>query len=132
MNPVKANISDNEGDYKFSSYNEYLNQNGFINSKILDIVFNSRQEYLEKFNNIKYQAINHEKEKVNLEEELKKFVNQKNLKYNQIQKEGLLIKQFISYLIANEYEFTKKELASVLNISRANLYRKLNEGENKI
>lgn len=131
MNPVKAKISDKEGDYKFSSYNEYLNQNGFINSNILDMVFNSKEEYLEKFYTIKYQIMNLEKEKVNLEEAFKKFIIQRNLKSNQIPKDALLIKQFISYLISNEYEFTKKEIACVLNISRASLYRKLNEGENK-
>ena len=37
-----------------------------------------------------------------------------------------LIKQFISYLISNESEFKKQEIAKVLNISRAKLYRKLN------
>lgn len=55
----------------------------------------------------------------------------KKLKSNQIQKDSLVIKGFIAYLISNEYEFTKKDIAKVLNISRSNLYLKLNEGEKK-
>ena len=110
MNPVKAKIVHNEKEYKFSSYNDYLNKTNFINSKILNLIFNSEDNYLDKFKSIKYQSMNFEKENIN-------SIN--------------FIKKFINYLIVNEYNFSKAEIATILNISRATLYRKLKEGDDK-
>ena len=53
MNPVKAKIVDSEEKYKFSSYNDYINKNNFINSKILNLVFLSEENYIEKSKSIK-------------------------------------------------------------------------------
>ena len=77
-------------------------------------------------NSINYEPLHLEKETINLVEVLKKFLVQENIKLEQIKKDNLLIKKFISYLISNEYEFKKKDVAKILNISRAQLYRKLN------
>lgn len=126
MNPVKAGISKKEEDYKFSSYKDYISKTGNVNDKLLKIVFNQEKEYLKIMNSINYEPLNLEKEDINLEEILKKFLVQENIKLEQIQKDNLLIKRFISYLISNEYEFKKKDVAKILNISRAKLYRKLN------
>lgn len=126
MNPVKAGISKKEEDYKFSSYKDYLNKNGIINSKLLEIVFNQNREYLKIIDSIKYEPLNLEKEQIDLEEILESYLIEKNIKMCILQKDSLLIKQFISYLISKEYEFKKQDIAKVLNISRAKLYRKLN------
>lgn len=125
MNPVKSGIVKKEEDYKFSSHRDYTNQSGIVNSGILNIVFNNEEEYLSKFNSIKYESLNLEKEKINIKSVLEEFLNNKGLTLNKIQKNNFLIKEFISYLIAKEYSFTKKDLAEALNISRASLYRKL-------
>ena len=126
MNPVKAGISKKEENYKFSSYKNYINKNGNVNDKLLEIVFNNEKDYLKIMNSINYEPLHLEKEDINLEKVLKKFLVQENIKLEQIQKDNLLIKKFISYLISNEYEFKKKNVAKILNISRAQLYRKLN------
>ena len=126
MNPVKAGISKKEENYKFSSYKNYINKNGNVNDKLLEIVFNNEKDYLKIMNSINYEPLHLEKEDINLEKVLKKFLVQENIKIEQIQKDNLLIKKFISYLISNEYEFKKKDVAKILNISRAQLYRKLN------
>ena len=125
-NPVKAGISTKEEAYRFSSYKNYISKSGNVNNKLLEIVFNNKKDYLKIMNLINYESLNLEKEDINLEEVLKKFLVQKNIKLEQIQKDSLLIKKFISYLISNEYEFKKKDVAKILNISRAQLYRKLN------
>lgn len=130
MNPVKAGICKNEGDYNFSSYKDYLNENEIINSKMLKSVLDKKEEILKKINLIDYEPLNLEKEQIDLKEVLQKFLIQKNLKLSQIQKNSFIIKEFISYLISNEYEFKKQEIAQILNISRAKLYRKLN-GDDK-
>lgn len=126
MNPVKAGISKKEEDYEFSSYKDYLNQCGVINLESLNIIFNSEKEYLKKFNSIEYESLNLEKAEINIKYALEEFLKIKNLRFNQIQKNSLLIKEFISYLISKEYLFTKKDIAQALNISRASLYRRLN------
>ena len=125
MNPVKAGISTKEEAYRFSSYKNYISKSGNVNNKLLEIVFNNEKDYLKIMNLINYESLNLEKEDINLEEVLKKFLVQKNIKLEQIQKDSLLIKKFISYLISNEYEFKKKDVAQILNISRAHLYRKI-------
>lgn len=127
MNPVKAGITMKEEEYKFSSYKNYKEKCGNVNEKVLEIVFNKEKDYLKIINSINYEPLNLEKEKINLEKALNIFLFQKNVKLQQIQKDDLLIKQFISYLISNEYEFKKQDVAKILNISRAKLYRKLNK-----
>lgn len=126
MNPVKAKISKNEQDYKFSSYKNYINKRGNVNENVLKIVFDNEKDYVKIIKSINYEPLNLDKNNINLEEVLENFLIQKNIKLNQIQKDNILIKQFISYLISNEYEFKKKDIAKILNISRAQLYRKLN------
>lgn len=126
MNPVKAGITSKEEGYKFSSYRNYISKSENVNDKLLEIVFNNEKDYLKIMNSIDYEPLHLEKEDINLEKVLKKFLVQENIKLEQIQKDNLSIKKFISYLISNEYEFTKKDIAKILNISRAQLYRKLN------
>jgi len=118
MNPVKAEIVQKEEDYNFSSYKDFLNKNGIINLKFLESVF-GKEKCLDIINSTEYEPLNLDKEQVNLKEVLDKFLIQKNLKLPQIQKNSLVIKQFISYLISNEYEFKKQDIAKILKISRS-------------
>ena len=125
MNPVKAGITKKESDYEFSSYNFYLNKRKMVHSNIYKIIFNSKNNYLEEFNSIKYDSLNLEKEKMEIKDILIKFTKENNVKVEEIRKNDILIKKFISYLIFNEIEFTKQNLANALNIARASLYRKI-------
>lgn len=122
MNPVKAGITKSEEDYEYSSYNYYLD-NESKNSNILNLVFESKENYIQEFKNIKYEALNLEKEESDLKEILDIFLVKEKSKMCDIQKNKILIQKFICYLISNEYEFTKTEIAKALNISRAKLYR---------
>lgn len=125
LNPVKAGISKKEEDYEFSSIKEYLDDNKIVNSKLFKIVFNEDKQCLKVMNSISDTQLNLEKEKIDLEKILKEFLDKKNITLFQMQENGIFIKKFILYLISNEYEFKKQEIAKVLNISRAKLYRKL-------
>ena len=53
MNPVKSKVVKAEEEYEYSSYRNYLD-NTKINSKILNLVFNSSESYIKEFQNIKY------------------------------------------------------------------------------
>lgn len=123
MNPVKAGKVKSEGDYKYSSYNDYCNKTGFINERILEFAFNSSNNYIEKFQKIEYKDFNFEKEKGSLGELLQKFLFQEKIDFSQIKKDKILVQKFICYLITNQYKFSKVELAKELGISRATLYR---------
>lgn len=131
MNPVKAGITRTEEEYKFSSYKNFLNRKKFIKSKLFEIVFNQEKECLEKFEKIEYEVLNLDNEGCKIEEILQQFLEKRKVKLVQIRKDTSLIEQFITYLISEEYIFTKKEIAEVLNISRAGLYRKLNKGDTR-
>lgn len=122
MNPVKSKVVKAEEEYEYSSYRNYLD-NTKINSKILNLVFNSSENYIKEFQNIKYAPLNFEKEDVDLQKVLQKYCQLENINLSQIQKNNILVKKFISYLISNEYKFTKIEIAKILKISRGKLYR---------
>ena len=53
MNPVKAGITKNEEDYDYSSYKKYIN-NEIKDSNNIKLVFKSKENYIQKFKNIKY------------------------------------------------------------------------------
>lgn len=123
MNPVKANIVKNEDKYKYSSYNDYLNKSGFLNQRILNFLFLKPQNYIEKFKSIPYKDIYDYK--VILKDILDNFLRQENICLNQLKEEKNLLEKFISYLNSKNYEYSKQELANILGISRATLYRKI-------
>lgn len=120
MNPVKANIVKSEEEYKYSSYHEYLNCNGFISNKIINLVFGECENYIEKLKSIKCE------EKDNLLEELvEDFLKSQNVNREQILVQKDLIQKLIIYLKSSHIKFSNLKLAEVLNISRATFYRKL-------
>ena len=123
MNPVKANIVKNENEYKYSSYNDYLNKSGFLNQRILNFLFLKPQNYIEKFKSIPYKNIYDNK--IVLKNILDKFLKQENICLNQLRKKENLLEKFISYLNSKKYNYSKQELADILEISRATLYRKI-------
>lgn len=123
MNPVKAGIVNDEAKYEYSSYNDYLNQTGFINEKILQFIFSSSKNYIEKFQKIEYEDLNLEKESINIKELFENFLSQEGIEISEIGKNKILIDKLIAYLNSKECKYTKTEIAKILNISRATFYR---------
>lgn len=127
MNPVKAGIVEKEEQYKYSSYHDYLNQTGFVNKEILEFVFSSSKNYIETFRTIEYKNLNTHNKKSNLEEILNHFLIHEKTNLSEIRKNQLLIQKFMNHLNSNQYQFSKLEIARILKISRATLYRRLYE-----
>ena len=127
MNPVKAGIVENENQYQYSSYNDYLSQTGFMNDKILKFVFNSSENYIETFQKIEYKELNLDKEDLQVEKLFENFLREEGVTFLEVKKSKVLIQKFINYLISNQYKISKTEIAKVLQISRATLYRWLYE-----
>ena len=107
-----------------SSYNDYLNKTGFIHEEILKFIFNSSNNYIEKFQSIEYE---NSKEEVNLKKALEDFLIKEKLTLEHIKQNKIIIKKFVSYLNLNQYKFSKKEVSDIFNISRSTLYRWLDE-----
>ncbi len=125
MNPVKAHIVEREEDYKFSSYNDFINKTGIVNKEILGLVFNSEDNYLEKFYSIED---NPKGIKIDVEDDLENFINE-FVKNNNIDKEDIIenkffIKKLFENLENKWGEFEIKELAQILGCEKKKLYRK--------
>lgn len=127
MNPVKAGIVNDEAKYQYSSYNDYLNQTGFIDDKILEFVFSSSKNYIEKFQKVEYEDLNLEPESINIEKIFEDFLTQEGIKILGMKKDKKLINKFIFYLDSNNYKYSKTEIAKTLNISRATFYRLISD-----
>lgn len=50
-------------------------------------------------------------------------MEQEKLNIERTKKDKKLLKEFIMYLEKNRYEYSKKELATIFEVSRATLYR---------
>lgn len=127
MNPVKAEMVEKEEQYKYSSYKDYLNQTGFVNKEILKFVFNSSENYIEKFKSIEYKNLNLDEENHNLENILNNFLIHEKVNLSEIRKNKMLVQKFMNHLSSNQYNFSKLEIAQILEISKATLYRRLYE-----
>ena len=92
--------------------------------KILKFIFNSSNNYIEKFQSIEYE---NSKEEVNLKKALEDFLIKEKLTLEHIKQNKIIIKKFVSYLNLNQYKFSKKEVSDIFNISRSTLYRWLDE-----
>lgn len=124
MNPVKANIVNNEGDYKFSSYNDFINKTGIINTDILKLIFNSENNYLEKFYSIED---NPKDIKIEMEGDLENFINE-FVQNNNINKEDIIENQFFMKKLFESLEkkwgdFDIKELSLMLGCDSKKIYR---------
>ena len=122
MNPVKANMVNECSKYKYSSYNQYIKNEGVAKSNILVKIF-GKQNWGELFklldNNISFEDMEAEKEEL-----FKKVVTQFELENNKRVKEILsdymLLRRLIRILKEN-YKFSYAQIARNFNISRGKL-----------
>lgn len=130
MNPVKAKIVELEKDYKYSSYNDYINKKGIITEKLIQKIFNSKYNYLKEFLKIEYdEELFKELEREKLtEEELKKqidnFIKKEEITLKELKEDKRLIKKLYNSM---EVKPTKMKLAEYIGISRVKLSKILND-----
>lgn len=130
MNPVKAKITTTEGEYKYSSYNDYINKKGIVTDKLLRNIFNSEYDYLKKFLEIEYDEelfkdIEHNEITIQeLKEKIDKFLYNEEITLEELKKEKRLIKKLYNSL---EIKPSKSEFARQLQIERTKISKILNE-----
>lgn len=130
MNPVKAKITSTEGEYKYSSYRDYITKKGIVTNKLLQRIFNSEYNYLKKFLEIEYDEElfkDLEKKKITVEE-LKEYIEiflyKEDITLNELKKEKRLIKKLYNSM---EIKPSKAELARQIGIDRARISKILKE-----
>lgn len=130
MNPVKAGIVKTEGEYKYSSYNDYINKKGIVTDELLKKIFNSEYNYLKEFLKIEYdEELFKEIEKEEItEEKLKEQINQ-FIKKEQITLEELKTDKRLIRKLYNEMDLkpTKAKLGECIGLSRTRISKILND-----
>lgn len=118
-NPVKAGIVNNLSDYKFSSYNNFINNK--VDSQTIKLIFET-EKYMDIFNYIhkNYDALEvadidfecKDKEKI-----LNEFLQENKVNLNDIKQEICLLSELIKKLKV-ECRLNGKEIAEFLNIDK--------------
>lgn len=86
LNPVKAKMVKREEEYKYSSYQDFINKKGYIDNSIIKLVF-LNQDYLKIFNHIgdiDVEVMDIEQDNQNLENTIKCYLKTNSITLEQI------------------------------------------------
>ncbi len=135
MNPVKAGITKTEGEYKYSSYNDYINKKGIVTDELLQKIFSSKYNYLKEFLKIEYdEELFEELEKEELtdeklKEQINQFIKKEEITLEELKKDKRLIKKLYNEM---KLKPTKAKLGECIGLSRTRISKILNDyKENK-
>lgn len=122
MNPVKANIVSKCSQYKYSSYNQYINNEGVAKSKIITKVFGD-QNWLEVFrlldNTVLFEDVDI-KDEERFKNAIKQFENKTNKQIDEIVNDNFLFKKLIK-ILKESYKISYTQIAREFNVSRGKL-----------
>lgn len=130
MNPVKAGITKTEGEYKYSSYNDYINKRGIVTDELLQKIFNSKYNYLKEFLKIEYdEELFKELEKEELTEEklkeqINEFIKKEEITLEELKKDKRLIKKLYNEM---KLKPTKAKLGEYIGLTRTRISKILND-----
>ena len=119
-NPIKANLVEYPYQYKYSSYNNYINKNGIVDDVVLSITFGNGKEYMEQFREIHKIFENEEFKDVidnyeTYEEVLKRYEK------IDIEKDNNILKRFIIET-KEKTGLSYYEISKRLNINKYKIY----------
>lgn len=128
-NPVKAKMCLSQSEYKYSSYNEYKNKPYLINkNKVMEILrkYNINIEMFLDETTEKYKFIDDmdpQNKKIIKISVLEEFCKEKNIgNMNELRSDKSNLKE-IAIIMNKDYNFTQKEIAEVIGISRLKIHR---------
>ena len=131
-NPVKAGLVNSCENYKFSSYNDYINKSGFINGEIIKLVFGNEKldyNYYKDIHSKKYYLLEYEQK---VDENIKEIINEFQQRYvmdwKQILKEIKILEKIIPE-IKERITISDNRLAKYMKISRYRLRQILIKGK---
>ena len=130
-NPIKAGMCVNREDYKYSSYNDYINKTGFINDLLLKKCFKQQKiDYKEVLQSkIECFRFIEEDTKISKTEIVKNFLEEKQIELTDIKNNKEYLKE-ISLILYFDYNITQKEIGEILGVSRLRIHRILKNNVN--
>lgn len=124
-NPVKAGICKTEGQYKYSSYNDYIKKSGFVDDDILKLCFENDDDYKKLITKnygykdfIEYVERNSKSDK----DKIIKYLKANNINMDNIKTDKEKLKELVIKLYKT-YEITQTDLANILEINRLKVNR---------
>ena len=119
-NPVKANIVNNCGEYRYSTYNDYVNNVGVAKSKIVkDIIGENNYKDMILDDNECFLDIDITHEEI-IEKTILKFEKKYGKKLSTILNENGIARELVNTL-KKQYGITYQEMQKALNISERKL-----------
>lgn len=121
LNPVKAKMVKTEGEYKYSSYQDFINKEGYIDDFIIELIF-LNTDYLKLFNgidDIDIEVLDIENNSENLENAIKNYLKINNLTIKEIISNKKILYDFISKLVSKGYK--QKQIANKLKINSSQI-----------
>lgn len=118
MNPVKAKIVKKEKDYKYSSYNDFKNKTGYVDDKLIKLIFINESNYMTLFDNIEdvdVEIMDIEIDDNNFETAVKNYVIRNNVELDKIKESRIFLYSFASELSSKGYK--QKAIARKLKVS---------------
>ena len=118
LNPIKANIVKNEDEYKYSSYCDYKNKQGYVDDELIQLVFKTQNSYINLLNNIDdidTEMMDVDNKKENFETAVNRYLLENNLDLEQISKSKIKLYDFSHKLVKKGYK--QKQIADKLNVS---------------
>lgn len=118
MNPVKANLVKSEQDYKYSSYHNFKNKNGFINDELIHLVFKDEKNYKSLFDTIfdvDIEIMDVENQTTNFKIAVNDYLSQNNIKIEEIKINKIHLHHFALTLVKKGYK--QKQIADILQVN---------------
>ncbi len=103
MNPVKAHLVKKESQYKYSSYNNLKNKNGYVDDVIINLIFTNKEIEEILFNNIEdidVEIMDIDNENDNFEIAVKKYLDKNNIELEIIKNNKMLLYDFSKTLVS--------------------------------
>lgn len=132
MNPVKANMISRPGDYRYSTYNDYIYKRGIVNDNILTKVFGCKDNYLDIFLNIsnkEFEIMDIDREDKNFEIATKVFLEKHETTINEIKQNKELLIEFCKELVVNK-KYKQVQVSRLLNKSKSSISKYIVDEKN--
>lgn len=123
-NPVKAGMVRKASDYKYSSYNNYINKTGIITNTILKLIFGTSTNYLEQYRVIhkeEYSFKDIVEDKRSAKEIIEEYEKEKNIKIKEIKQSEKYTIELTKRL--KEEGLSINKISQIIEINRFKLAR---------
>ena len=125
-NPVNAHLVHMPNDYQYSSYNDYIQKSGIYNSKLLDLLLLSENNYLSILTKV-HAPISLKEDSltpISSESIINEYLKLKNIKKKNLLTDTNTLKEIINQL-RTQYNLSIVDISKFFRITRSKIYRML-------